>query len=264
MNKKLKIATIITFSLLSGAGCSQFWPSQSETPLSPPQQTQLRQLELHSFELQLLAIRGVMRCLPGQYQALEDLYRQAHQEALSGFVQDAEITLLKYQTQHAVIQEQMSWLETKTLCLDPQYSDVQLKEQFLLYMAVDNQFALNQSELLPKYKESLRYAAEILKRQVNWHLQLIGYTDSEGDTPSNYLLGLERAHSVKDFLVEAGVPPKQISVISMGESQATPDGSPTAQLSQRRVEAKVLVEHRPQSLPRVSDLKEWRALREGL
>ncbi|MCG3883451.1 OmpA family protein [Photobacterium leiognathi] len=256
---------IFLFLIILLAGCSSsFWPAPGEIPLPPPQQAQLRQLEHHSFELQLLAVRGAKHCLPGQYITLENLYRKAREEALSGFVKDAEITLLKYQTQNAVIQEQMDWLEYHTLCLDPHYSEVELKERFLLYMAVDNQFALNKTELLPQYKESLIYASEIIKRQEHWHLQLIGYTDSQGSTTSNYHLGLARANTVKDFLVEKGVNTNQISVVSVGESQAIGDYTLTKQLNNRKVEARVLVEHHAQSIHRVFDIKDWHAIRDGL
>ncbi|PSV17119.1 hypothetical protein C0W44_20035 [Photobacterium leiognathi subsp. mandapamensis] len=263
MNSNHRCIFLFLIALL--AGCSNsFWPAPGEVPLPPAQQAQLRLLEHHRFEMQLLAVRGAKHCLPGQYITLENLYRKAREEALSGFVKDAEITLLKYQTQNAVIQEQMDWLEYHTLCLDPHYSEVELKERFLLYMAVDNQFALNKTELLPEYKKSLLYAAEIIKRQEHWLLQLIGYTDSQGGTQSNYYLGLARANTVKDFLVENGVNTNQISVTSMGESQAIGDNTLTKQLSNRKVEARVLVEHHAQSIHRVFDIKDWHAIRDGL
>ncbi|KJG35114.1 membrane protein [Photobacterium angustum] len=254
---------LVAFFLLL-TGCSSFWPAPGETPLPPPKQAQLRQLELHQFELQLLAIRGAKHCLPGQYIKLQNLYLQARKEALSGFDHDAEMTLLKYQTHNAVIQQQMDWLEYNTLCLQPNYSEVELKERFLLYMEVDNQFALNKSTLLPKYRESLRYAAEILKRQSHWHLQLTGYTDSQGHIQGNYMLGLERANAVKDSLIENGVDPNQIIVFSVGENQAVADNTLTQQLNNRKVEARVLVEHHAQSIHRVFNIKDWHAIRDGL
>lgn len=261
----MKSPLLLLVTLLSLlTGCSNFWPAQGEIPLPPPKQTQLHQLEHHQFELQLLATRGAKHCLPGQYIRLQNLYLKAREEALHGFDRDAEITLLKYQTQNAVIQKQMDWLEYHTLCLDPHYSEVELKERFLLYMAVDNQFALNKITLLPNYQESLRYAAEIIKRQEHWHLQLIGYTDSQGNKQSNYVLGLKRANTVKDFLVENGVDTNQISVLSVGESHSIADNTLTKQLNNRKVEARVLVEHHAQSIHRVFDIKDWHAIRDGL
>ncbi|PSU49960.1 hypothetical protein C9J12_07540 [Photobacterium frigidiphilum] len=249
---------------LALGGCT-LWPPVEDNDPDPPVQVQLRQLEHHSFELQILATRGAKLCLPGQYQKLEYLYLKARDEAKAGFDKDAEITLLQYKTQQAVIQTQMDWLEYHTTCFDHSYSEVELKEKLLVFMALDNQFALNRVELLPDYQQALRYAATILKRQSHWHLQLTGHTDSLGTSDSNIQLGMKRASAVKRFLIEQGVKSNQIAVFSAGESMAMDDThSRTQRLANRKVEAQVLVEHHAQSLHRVYSLKDWNAVRESL
>jgi len=250
--------------ILAIAGCTT-WPTTSENPYSPPNTEQWRELEHHDFELQILATRGAKICLPGQYQQLENLYSQARQEAKAGFADDADITLLQYQTQLGKIQRQMDWLEYHTLCLAPRYSEIELRDKFLLLMRVDNQFAFNRTKLLPDYQQALRRAASILKRQNHWHLQLTGYTDTIGTDQSNYQLGMRRADAVRRYLIEQGVDANQITTFSMGEETSIEDPrSRTQRLSNRKVDAKVLVEHHTRSIHRVYSLQDWHAVRETL
>ena len=245
-------------------GCST-WPAAGENPYSPPETEQWHELEHHDFELQILATRGAKSCLPGQYQTLENLYLKARQEAKAGFSDDADITLLQYQTQFAKIQQQMDWLEYHTLCLNPHYSEIELRDKFLVLMKIDNQFAFNRTQLLPDYQQALRRAASILKRQNHWHLQLTGFTDTLGSENYNQDLGMRRAETVKRFLIEQGVEAKQIAIFSAGErlSKENP-ASRTERLSNRKVEAVVLVEHHTRSLHRVYSLQDWHAVRESL
>lgn len=250
--------------ILTLTGCST-WPTSGDSPYSPPDTDQWQELEHHDFELQLLATRGAKLCLPGQYRQLENLYSKARQEASAGFSDDADITLLQYQTQFAKIQQQMDWLEHHTLCLDPRYSEIELRDKFLLLMRIDNQFAFNRAKLLPDYQQALRRAASILKRQNHWHLQLTGHTDTIGNEKENYRLGMRRADTVRRFLLEQGVEASQISIFSAGEIASIEDPrSRTQRLSNRKVEAKVLVEHHTRAPHRVYSLQDWHAVRESL
>ncbi|MGF1693839.1 OmpA family protein [Photobacterium kagoshimensis] len=258
----VRLSFIVTTLMING--CSS-WPAAGDNPYSPPETEQWLELEHHDFELQILATRGAKSCLPGQYQTLENLYSKARQEAKAGFDDDADITLLQYQTQFAKIQLQMDWLEYHTLCLNPHYSEVELRDKFLVLMKIDNQFAFNRTQLLPDYQQALRRAASILKRQNHWHLQLTGFTDTLGTEPYNDDLGMRRADTVKRFLIEQGVEPKQIAIFSAGEKASIENpASRTERLSNRKVEAVVLVEHHTRSQHRVYSLQDWHAVKESL
>lgn len=250
--------------ILLASGCTT-WPTTGDTPYSPPDTEQWHELEHHSFDLQLLTIRGAEQCIPAQYQQLANLHDQASQEARAGFKDDADITLLAYQTQLAKTQRLMDWLEHHTECLDPRHSEIQLKEQLLLLMRVDNQFAFNRVELLPDYQNALRRAAAILKRQPHWQLQLTGHTDTIGTEQANYQLGMRRADTVRRFLVEQGVDAHQISISSAGKKESLEDPrSKTQRLSNRKVDARVLVDHHTRAPHRVYSLSDWHAVREQL
>ncbi|RKX65746.1 MAG: peptidoglycan-associated lipoprotein Pal, partial [Thermodesulfobacteriota bacterium] len=69
-------------------------------------------------------------------------------------------------------------------------------------------------------------AAEILKKKAQWlkehpevHLLIEGHCDERGTEEYNLALGERRANSAKEFLVNLGIDPKRISVISYGEER---------------------------------------------
>jgi outer membrane protein OmpA-like peptidoglycan-associated protein len=69
---------------------------------------------------------------------------------------------------------------------------------------------------------------------------IVGHTDTLGDPKANVALGLKRANSVRDILVEAGLAPSTIEVTSHGEADLlvkTPDNTPEPR--NRRVEITV-------------------------
>ena len=69
---------------------------------------------------------------------------------------------------------------------------------------------------------------------------VVGHTDTMGDRRANLALGLKRAISVRDILVEAGLPESTIEVTSHGEADLlvkTPQNTPERR--NRRVEITV-------------------------
>ena len=69
---------------------------------------------------------------------------------------------------------------------------------------------------------------------------VVGHTDTMGDAKANLALGLKRANSVRDILVEAGLARSTIDVTSSGEADllvTTPDNTPEPR--NRRVEITV-------------------------
>jgi outer membrane protein OmpA-like peptidoglycan-associated protein len=91
--------------------------------------------------------------------------------------------------------------------------------------------------------ESLALVPEILRAVKGLSVPevvVIGHTDTMGDPRANLALGLKRAISVRDRLVEAGLAPSTIEVTSHGEGDLlvkTPDNTPEPR--NRRVEITV-------------------------
>jgi outer membrane protein OmpA-like peptidoglycan-associated protein len=68
----------------------------------------------------------------------------------------------------------------------------------------------------------------------------VGHTDTTGTTATNFELGLKRADTVRDLLVEAGLDASAVEVISHGESDLlVPTADEVAEPRNRRVEIAV-------------------------
>ena len=78
-------------------------------------------------------------------------------------------------------------------------------------------FAFNSDELTPVSKATLREVAAEMKQCPYRKAIVTGYTDSVGAPVYNFNLGDRRAASVKDFLLQEGIPSYQVQVKSMGE-----------------------------------------------
>lgn len=78
--------------------------------------------------------------------------------------------------------------------------------------------------------------AHVVQRPVP-DISVIGHTDTQGDAEANVRLGLDRAGTVRDTLVSAGVDPSIVSVVSHGESNPlVPTADDVDEPRNRRVE----------------------------
>ena len=102
---------------------------------------------------------------------------------------------------------------------------------FNLYFRVDTSDLTDESRaILPDVMSA------VAARKVP-EVTVLGHTDTTGTAPSNYQLGLQRAQTVRDLLLKAGLDASMIEVSSHGEAdllQSTPDN--TAEPRNRRVE----------------------------
>ncbi|UXI00242.1 OmpA family protein [Photobacterium sp. TY1-4] len=228
---------LILFPLLLFGGCAT-WDNTHYPRLNQADLALVHQVEHLRLEIEVLANRGARECLPGQLQVLQRLYLKAKQEAEAGFDKDVQHSLIDANEQVHLITHQLDWLEEHTQCIN-RASVAQERRQLMLYFSVDNQFALDQSALLPDYQQALRHAAAILKRRDNWLITLTGYTDAKATTPYNQQLGLRRANRVKEFLVTQGVSPSQLTTRSHGDQFAHPGADRTAALAERTVIAEL-------------------------
>ncbi|MDP5082817.1 MAG: OmpA family protein, partial [Rickettsiaceae bacterium] len=80
-------------------------------------------------------------------------------------------------------------------------------------------FAFDSSKLSTEAKATLFLQAEWLKANKNVVATIEGHCDEIGTKNYNLMLGLKRANSVRDFLVEHGVEASRLSVISYGKSR---------------------------------------------
>ncbi len=84
-------------------------------------------------------------------------------------------------------------------------------------------FAFDRSVLTDGYPSLLRLA-ELLQKNPDYRVRLVGHADHYGSDPYNDKLGRARAETVKNFLVKYGARENQITIESRGERQPKASG----------------------------------------
>ena len=110
--------------------------------------------------------------------------------------------------------------------LDAMEQALKTKQHFDLYGL---HFDSDKAVIQPELKALLDDIATALKNFPDWHLGIIGHTDSAGDQEHNLHLSLDRALAIEAALVDRGVDPQRLVTAGLGEgrpiaSNASPDG----------------------------------------
>ncbi len=104
-------------------------------------------------------------------------------------------------------------------------------------------FEVNSDRLTANAKEILATTAEGLKGQGNLKVEIAGHTDSVGSAEYNQALSKKRAESVRDYLLNLGVAPDQLTARGYGESRPLRSNeTPAGRERNRRVEINVVSE----------------------
>ena len=101
-------------------------------------------------------------------------------------------------------------------------------------------FGFDQYGISAEERTKLQDIASFLESNPDSRILVEGYCDWKGTPAYNKSLGDRRASSVKDYLVDLGVEPGKIEVISMGDELATPDADPTTAGLERKAQFLVL------------------------
>jgi outer membrane protein OmpA-like peptidoglycan-associated protein len=101
-------------------------------------------------------------------------------------------------------------------------------------------FAFDSSELRSQARENLNKLAEILNRDSDTHLLIVGHTDWIGSETYNLGLSLRRARSASDYLIAQGVSRNRIDVEGRGEYEPIADNeTEEGRYQNRRVEVAI-------------------------
>lgn len=97
---------------------------------------------------------------------------------------------------------------------------------------------------LMKFAETLKEMSNLIPKDVDWILSVVGHTDrlpiSNSTFPSNWELSAARAISVVKFLAEQGIPADRLAAIGYGEHQPLDGGNTSEAFAKnRRIEVKI-------------------------
>ncbi len=86
-------------------------------------------------------------------------------------------------------------------------------------------FDFDKSELSPESRSALDANVALLQTHVGVKVQIQGHADERGATEYNVALGNRRAEAVKDYLINQGIAPSRLTVVSYGEEAPLEGGS---------------------------------------
>ncbi len=98
-------------------------------------------------------------------------------------------------------------------------------------------FDLNKATIRDESEEALESIADLMEEYPNTIFHIEGHTDSTGSAEYNEKLSRERAQSVKDYLIEAGIPESRLTSEGYGEERPIATNNTAAgRQENRRVE----------------------------
>lgn len=110
-------------------------------------------------------------------------------------------------------------------------------DNLVLRMPADVTFAVNQSDIQPRFVATLNDVARVLQEYDRSTVDVVGHTDPSGGDAINQPLSERRAGSVAGYLIQQGVMPERLIVRGVASRNPLADNStPEGRAQNRRVE----------------------------
>jgi outer membrane protein OmpA-like peptidoglycan-associated protein len=96
-------------------------------------------------------------------------------------------------------------------------------------------FDFNKANIKPEYEPVIKKLAATARENKNVKISVVGHTDTVGSDSYNYALGGRRAETVKQMLIQQGIPASSIIVVSSGKNDLkVPTGKNVKNAENRR------------------------------
>jgi len=223
------------------------------------------ELELVKRHLDALLADGASTCFPASIKKAKIRQARIVRELQGGLPGDAANDLIIQRDQLDRLERRLNYVQLQDSCLptdsyrgdqpahmvsmplqsEKEVSSTMLNEQQLQHLFDilnnNNQFVFNSAALNPRYIGQLSEATQILRDYPQYHLKLIGHSDSKGNQEENLTLSLARATQVERYLLIFGFNPNNIQVTGSGASEPLFDEDlPQVRLVNRRVSIEII------------------------
>jgi len=80
-------------------------------------------------------------------------------------------------------------------------------------------FDFDKYDLRPDARKTLEENAKVLKENPTWKILIEGHCDERGSNEYNLALGERRARAAMEYLIQLGIDPSRLSIVSYGEER---------------------------------------------
>jgi outer membrane protein OmpA-like peptidoglycan-associated protein len=214
-----------------------------------------------SMKIDWLKSRGIRKCMPAQLYQAKIMLNRINREIAAEMYNEAKEDLRIFYHQTNKLENHFEKIIEKTECISNSIEqDEKINTRIEYLLNSDNQFAINDSKITPKYKDKITQASELLKINNTTKIILVGHADNIGEERSNYELAYKRAENVKKWLILYGVKEDQLTTSTQGSSSpySNEKESKTKKHSDRRVNAYVILKNsKEEKENKIKPLTEW-------
>ncbi|GGF86236.1 sortase-associated OmpA-like protein PdsO [Alteromonas lipolytica] len=159
------------------------------------------------------AVAGFFGALLGN-DVKQDKELQANQARLT-----AQAELLS-QRDHALLAMRSQIEQLQQENMTTKVNDIQTQETPAITLQSVVQFQTGAYDIAPDYQQQLDLIAKALRGYPSLQARLTGHADQRGDAKYNQALSMQRAISVKQYLLNKGVNEKQVLTLALGEERS--------------------------------------------
>lgn len=256
-----KLSTFIALSAaLSLGGCASWAPQghggmaehhqqtlspvMSDEPLGPEHGLRF-DLELTSRHLDILVLEGAELCFPATVVQAKQRQNRISRELQGDLNFDAANDLIVQRNLLARLERQLDYVRQQDVCIltttEGESKPGETSKQIAELLNADNQFALDSSEINPKYVGRLAEAVHLLRDLPQYNLLITGHADATGELNHNQTLSMARAEQVGRYLQILGLAVKRIQFDAVGSNDPLFEGAEShVRLVNRRVSIELI------------------------